>query len=69
MKKLEKKQIFGIAAIALGVVAVVKIVGDIRKIKKLTAEKEEAIGDDAAACEEAPATEEVADADAEPAAE
>ena len=34
MKKLEKKQIFGIAAIALGVVAVVKIVGDIRKIKK-----------------------------------
>lgn len=69
MKKLEKKQIFGIAAIALGVVAVVKIVGDIRKIKKLTAEKEEAIVDDAAACEEAPATEEVADAAAEPAAE
>ena len=43
MKKLEKKQIFGLAAIALGVVAVVKIVGDIRKIKKLTAEKEEAM--------------------------
>ena len=64
MKKLEKKQIFGLAAIALGVVAVVKIVGDIRKIKKLTEEKEETIADDAAACEEAPATEETADADA-----
>lgn len=45
MKKLEKDQIIGIAAIALGIAAVGKIVRDVKKIKQLTAEKEEALAD------------------------
>ena len=40
MKKLEKKQIIGIAALAVGALVIKKIAGDVRKIRKLTAEKE-----------------------------
>ena len=45
MKKLEKNQIIGIAAIALGIAVVGKIVRDVKKIKQLTAEKEEALAE------------------------
>lgn len=62
MKHLEKEQIILAGAIALGLVAIGKLIYDINKIRKLTAEKEEALAEELT--EEAPALEE-----AEPAAE
>lgn len=40
MKKLETKQVIGLAALAVGALVVGKIVRDIKKIRDLTAEKE-----------------------------
>ena len=56
MKNLDKKQILLAGAIALGLVAVGKLIYDINKIRKLTAEKEEALAEEAV--EEAPVAEE-----------
>ena len=57
MKNLNRDQILLAGAIALGLVAIGKLVYDINKIRKLTAEKEEALAlesvEEASAAEEA----------------
>ncbi len=45
---MKKQQIFGIAALALGIAAVAKLIYDIRTIKKLTEEKEDELALEAA---------------------
>jgi len=64
MKKLETKQIIGLAALTLGALVVGKIVRDIKKIREMADEKEDLLLDAdeemtpmEAACEETPVTE------------
>ena len=45
---MKKQQLFGIAALALGIAAVAKLIYDIRTIKKLTEEKEDELALEAA---------------------
>ena len=45
---MKKQQIFGIAALTLGIAAVAKLIYDIRTIKKLTEEKEDELALEAA---------------------
>ena len=45
---MKKQQIFGLAALALGIAAVAKLIYDIRTIKKLTEEKEDELALEAA---------------------
>ena len=47
MKKLEKKQIIGLAALAVGALVVRKIASDVKKIRELTAEKEALLAEEA----------------------
>ncbi len=45
MKKLETKQIIGLAALAVGALVVGKIVRDIKKIREMADEKEDLLAD------------------------
>lgn len=56
MKNLDRNQILLAGAIALGLVAVGRLIYDINKIRKLTAQKEEALAEEAV--EETPVAEE-----------
>ena len=47
MKKLEKKQIIGLAALAVGALVIRKIASDVKKIRELTAEKEALLAEEA----------------------
>ena len=47
MKKLEKKQIIGLAALAVGALVVRKIASDVKKIRERTAEKEALLAEEA----------------------